>query len=296
MPEAAVVEPATSPAETPKESPKEAPKAAPKEAAADDWRSDLPEDLRKTAERFTSKADALRAIVALQKREGHVRVPGKDASEEEKAAYRKAIGIPDKPEAYEFPEAKDITDEIKASREAWGKRFHDLGIPKPAAKALMEMVTEDVEKHFSAQVEADKAFAKAQEEALRNEWKGPEFEKNKTLANRAFAEVANRAGLKIEDLTKIETKDGRFLLDRAEIVKLFSIIGREMDEGTLGPTLTESERETLGDQIRDVRKQIADAQSDGDSRRANQLYQKEQNLIAKTKGNKPIIGSQGRIA
>jgi hypothetical protein len=299
MPEAAVVEPATSPAETPKESPKEAPKAAPKEAAADDWGPDLPEDLRKTAERFTSKADALRAIVALQKREGHVRVPGKNATEEEISAYRKAVGIPEKAEEYEFsdlPEGQDLNDEIKTSRQEWGKRFHELSIPKESAKALSKMVSDDQQKYLAAQVEADKAFAKAQEEALRNEWKGPEFEKNKTLANRAFAEVANRAGLKIEDLTKIETKDGRFLLDRAEIVKLFSIIGREMDEGTLGPTLTESERETLGDQIRDVRKQIADAQSDGDSRRANQLYQKEQNLIAKTKGNKPIIGSQGRIA
>ena len=54
-----------------------------------DWRSDLPEDLRKTAERFASKADAVRAIESFRKRESQVRVPGKDATDDEKAAYRK---------------------------------------------------------------------------------------------------------------------------------------------------------------------------------------------------------------
>ena len=267
-------------------------------AKADDWRSDLPEDLRKTAERFASKADVVRAVESFRKRESQVRVPGKNATEEEISAYRKAVGVPEKAEEYEFsdlPEGQDLNDEIKTSRQEWGKRFHELGIPKESAKALSKMVGDDQQKYLAAQVETDKAFAKAQEEALRAEWKGEEFEKNKTLANRAFKEVAERAGLNLNDLRKIETKDGRFLMDRAEVVKLFSIIGREMSEGSLGPALTEGERETVHEEIRDVRKQISEAQSQGDSKRANQLYRKEQALIAKEKGNKPIVGSAGRM-
>lgn len=267
------------------------------DAKTDDWRSDLPEDLRKTAERFNSKADAVRAIESFRKRESQVRVPGKNATEEEIAAYRKAVGIPEKPEGYEFgdlQDGKDLTDDIKASRKEWGKRFHDLGIPKDAAKALSKMVSDDQQKYLAAQVEADKEFSKAQEDALRGEWKG-DFDKNKTLANRAFKEVAERAGLSLDDLRKIETKDGRFLMDRAEVVKLFSIIGREMAEGSLGPSLTDGERENLEDQIRDTRKQISEAQGEGDSKRANRLYQKEQALIAKTKGNRPVVGSAGRM-
>lgn len=265
---------------------------------ADDWRSDLPEDLKKPAERFASKADAVRAIVAFQKRDGQIRVPGKNATDEEKAAYRKAIGIPEKADGYEFPELAEgqLTDEIKASRSEWSKRFFDLGVPKDMANALIKMVSEDGEKHLKAQIDADKAFAKKQQEILKSEWKGDDYDKNIILANRAFSEIANRAGISVDALKTIETKDGRFLMDRAEMLKLFSVIGREMAEGTLGPALSEDERETLDDQIRDVRKQINEAQTNKDSKLANLLYKKEQALIAKSKGSKPIVGSQGRAA
>lgn len=263
-----------------------------------DWREDLPDDLKETAKRFTSKADAIRAIQDLRKRESQVRVPGKNATPEEVAAYRKAVGIPEKPEEYEFPKLKDeeLTDEVKESRAAWSKRFHDLGVPKTTAKALIDSLAEESAKLQEAQVKADKSFAEAQENALRSEWKGDEYDRNKALANRAFAEVANRAGLTLDALTKIETKDGRFLMDRAEVVRMFAAIGREMAEGSIGPTLTEGEKETLDDQIRAVREQVQEAQSNGDSKRANMLYQREQALIAKRQGNKPVVGSRGRAA
>ncbi|HKZ39491.1 MAG TPA: hypothetical protein VJ044_00935 [Candidatus Hodarchaeales archaeon] len=260
-----------------------------------DWRSDLPEDLRKTAERFASKADAVRAIESFRKRESQVRVPGKDATDDEKAAYRKAVGIPDKAELYEFSEIKgqELTDEIKTSRQVWSKRFHELGIPKDTAKNLSKMVNEDALKYQTSQIEADKTFAISQEEALKSEWKD-DFDKNKTFANRAFMQMATRAGLNMEDLSKIETKDGRFLMDRAEMLRIFSVIGREMSEGTLGPALSEDERETVADEVRDIRKQISEAQESGNSKRANQLYQKEQKILSKM-GNKSIVGVDGRM-
>ena len=264
--------------------------------APTDWREGIPDDLKPVAERFTSREDAIRAIQAFQKREGQVRVPGKDATDAEKAAYRKAIGIPDKVEEYEFPvlSKEEMTDEIKASRQEWGKRFHELGVPKAMAKQLVEHLSQDVAKQIQAQIEGDKQFAKTQEDALRAEWKGADFDKNHTLANRAFADLAQRNGLDVEALRKIETKDGRFLMDRAEIVRIFAGIGREMAEGTLGPTLTAAESETLDGQIREVRGQIAEAQANGDSKRSNMLYQREQALIAKQKGNKLVVGAGGR--
>lgn len=270
----------------------------PPKAETKDWREGLDEDLRKTADRFNSPQDALRAIQALQKREGQVRVPGKDATDEERAAYRKAVGIPDSPDGYEFPEVpkEQITDEVKASRAAWGQRFHENGVPKETAKALIAAVHEDAQKAEAAIAEADQQFAKQQEEALRAEWKGEAYDQNRTLANRAFAQMAERAGLKVEDLGKIETKDGRLLMDRSEIVKMFATVGREMQEGTLGPSLSATEVETIDEQIRDLRSQISDAQSKGDSKRANQLYQREQALIAKKEGRAPVVGAQGRAA
>lgn len=263
-----------------------------------DWTADLPDDLKETGKRFTSKADAVRAINDFRKRESQVRVPGKNASPEEVATYRKAIGIPEKPEEYEFhnlPEGLELTDQVKESRAEWSKRFQALGIPKEAAKELSKLANEDSLRELAAQKKADEEFVASQEAALRSEWKGEEYDRNKTLANRAFSELASRTGLKLDELTKIETKDGRFLMDRAEIVKMFAAIGREMSEGSLGPTLTETEKDTVDDQIRGVRQQVAEAQSVGDSKRANKLYQQEQALIAKRGGNQQIVGVRGRM-
>lgn len=263
-----------------------------------DWTADLPDDLKETGKRFTSKADAVRAINDFRKRESQVRVPGKNATPEEIATYHKAIGIPEKPEEYEFsalPEGLELTEELKASRLEWAKKFQSLGIPKEAAKELSKLANEETLLELKAEKEADETFVKQQEAALRNEWKGEEYDRNKTLANRAFTELASRTGLKLEDLTKIETKDGRFLMDRAEIVRMFAAIGREMSEGSLGPTLTESEKDTVDDQISGVREQVAEAQASGDTKRANKLYQQEQALIAKRTGSKPIVGSRGRM-
>lgn len=265
-----------------------------------DWRAEIKDDdAKKFAESSTDVNHLVKRALDMRSKLSNAIVrPSKNATPEEVASYRKALGIPEKPDDYEFPELskEQLTDEVKASRAEWAKRFHELGIPKEAAKTLTNLVNADAEKFMQSQVEADKVFAKKQEEALRQEWKGEDYDKNKTLANRAFTEIANRAGLKLDDLTKIETKDGRFLMDRAEMVKLFAVLGREMAEGNLGPALSEAEADTLDDQIRDIRKQQSEAQSSGDSKRANLLYQREQALIAKRQGNKPIVGAQGRAA
>lgn len=264
-----------------------------------DWRDGLSEDLKKTADRFTSRDEAVRALESFRKRESQVRVPGKDPTEEEVSAYRKAIGIPEKAEDYEFPqlpEGQELTDGVKAEREEWSKLLHTEGISNKQAAALFKQAGEIDKREKASQIEADKDFAKTSEEELRSEWKGDDYDKNTTLANRAYAEIANRAGLSSEELGKIETKDGRLLMDRPEMLKIFAVIGREMSEGTLGPALSETERDTVDDTIRDVQKQIDEAQGAQDSKRANKLYQKKMALIEKRDGNQPIVGANGRAA
>lgn len=265
-----------------------------------DWREQIKDDdAKKFAESSTDVTHLVKRALDMRTKLSNAIVrPGKNASPEEVSAYRKALGIPEKHEEYEFPEvpADKLTPEVKEARAAWSKRFHDLQIPKEVAKNLLQMVGEDSAKHLEDQVKADKAYADKSEAALRSEWKGDEFDKNKNMADRAFKELASRAGLPVDALTKLETKDGRFLMDRPELVKLFAVVGREMAEGTMGPTLTESEAETIDGQIKDIRTKQAEAQASGDSKLANTLYQKEQALIARRSGSKPIVGAQGRAA
>lgn len=264
----------------------------PLEAEPKDWREGLPEDLKKTADRFTSPEDALRSIEDFRKRDSQVRVPGKDATDDEKVAYNKAIGVPENAEGYEFKlmEGEESTPEIEASNKLWGERLHGLHIPVESANELVKFLQEDVAAAHQVEKDADKEFAKKTEDDLKSEWKGDDYDINIKVADKALTEVANRIGVPLENYTNKELKGGRYLMDDPDMVRFIAYIGREMSEGTLGPTLTDSERETVEDQLSDIRKQITEAQSVGDTKKANRLFQKEQDLIAKMDGDKKIVG------
>lgn len=258
-----------------------------------EWRDAITDkEARKQADRFNSLDDVFKSLADFRKRENQARVPGKDADEKEVAAFRKALEIPETPEGYEFPvqEGEELTDEQKASHEAWAKKFHDLNVPAPVAKTLMEELGKDLAALQEAQVEADNKFAQESEEALKKEW-GGDYDKNKAHANRAVAEIL---GDNLEDARKLETKDGKFIFDHPIMVKAMAKIGREMSEGGFD-AMTDSERETAEEELRGLRDQITEAQGKGETKRANELYQKEQALIAKVKGNQSIVGA-GRAA
>lgn len=262
----------------------------------EDWRKDLPDDVKEDAKRHDSVASLIRSNQTFRKRESQVRVPGKNASDEEVASYRKAIGVPETAELYQFPslpEGIQETEQLKQSRSEWAGRFLDLDIPVEKAKALSEFVSQDEMKIMTAQVDADKTFVNQEEDALKNEW-GSDFDKNKALANRAFSDIAERSGVSIDELTKIELKDGRFLMDRADMSRMFSLIGREMGEGSLG-ALSSDDRDTVHDEINEVRKQIQTAQAEGDSNKANVLFQKEQSLISRITKKETIVGNGRNI-
>lgn len=254
-----------------------------------DWREMIEdEEGKKFAKDSSDINHFVKRAVDLRKQVSNAIIkPGKDATPEQVKAYHKALGIPESPDEYEFPELPEdqLTDEVKSARKTWAENFHKMGAPKEVAKGMVNMLAEDMRTSQEAQIKADKEFAKKQEEHLKDIWKD-DYDQNKTLANRAFKEIADRAGVKLDELKNIETKDGRFLMDNASLLRVFAAIGREMSEGTLGPVLSESEKDTIEEEITSLRKQIAEAQSSGESKKANKLYQKEQALIAKMKGDK----------
>lgn len=245
------------------------------------------ENLRKVGERFNSQDEALRAIANFQKREGQVRVPGKDAGEDEVAAFHKAIGVPDEADAYEFPELPEeqMTDDVKAFRSEWAKTFHELKVPADQAKALAAKFHEQQVAAQEALVAADKQYADEQVAGLKKEW-GGDYERNAEMANRALAHVANEAGVDVNDLKTIEMKDGRFLLDNAAILKLFAKVGSNMREGDLGTSLDSAGRDSLDQQIKEAHEKSDAAMAKNDHKEADRWYAIEQELIAKRDGNR----------
>lgn len=263
-----------------------------------DWRAAIADEkLRERANRFNSLDDVLKNNVDLLSERDRLRNtgifrPGDEASDEDVAAYRKAMGIPDSPEGYEFPQGDDITDEQKASQEAWSKHFHELGISGTQAKSLIEAVQRGAEEAQQRQIEADRELAEQTTAALKKEW-GADFDHNKELANRAAEKMF---GEDFEDIRSLETKDGRFILDDARLLRALARYGREMAADNPSDMMDDTQRETVQDEIDNLRTQIHEAVARGDSRKANSLSERQRELIAKMQGSRPVVGAEGRAA
>lgn len=262
----------------------------------DNWRSPITDKAaRKVADRFTTLDDMAKGIVDLQKRDGQIRVPGKKSSDEDRAAYNKAIGVPETAEGYEFasPEGHEPTEADKAFQASAAEIFHKFDVPADTAKGLNEWYNEMGAALAAEQVKEDKAYAKATEKALKAEWPGEEYPRNKEYADRAAVKIF---GGDLEDVKMIEDKTGRYVLDHPAFVKALASVGREMSEGRLGGVMSESEQGAAQTKISDLEKRIETAQNDGDDGLANKLYQEQQDLYRTLHGSALVVGSEGRSA
>lgn len=259
-----------------------------------EWRGSIEDpSLRKIADRFLTVGDMAKAVSDLRKREStSIRLPGKDAGEDEVAAYRKALGVPDKVEGYELsvPEDREPTDADKAFQASAAKVFHENNVSADTARALNAWWNELVAETEAAQVDADKQYADETEAALRREWPGKEFERNKAYANAAAKRMF---GDDLDDVRELTTKDGRLVLDHPVLIRALAGIGREMSEGGLGP-MGEGDRDDVQSQIDELQEKIDKAQSRNDRAAAQKFYLQQQEIYEKLYGRQPIVGSAGR--
>jgi hypothetical protein len=265
-----------------------------------DWRAMVTDPtLQEHAKRFNSLDDLVKGNVELRSDRDKLKStaiikPGKDAKPEDVAAYRKAMGVPEKPEDYKFEVAEGVepTETDKAFQSTMAKIFHDAGISSEAAAALNKGWNTFVAAQAKATKEADEAFAKDAETQLRKEW-GNDFDRNTEFAKRALKQLAGDGA---DDLLNLETKAGRFLLDDPRMLKVFAQVGREMGEGSLGSVVSDNDRTGIQAEIDTLQSQKFEAMQKGDSQKANELDQKQAALYAKLNGNRPIVGTQGRAA
>lgn len=281
--------------ETAPETTPEAIETAPEvtEEAPVNWRETISDpDLRKVAERFNSPTDAVKSIVDLRKRESTPRLPGKDATDEDKAAFRKAWGVPESAEGYKFemPEGVESNDADKAFQEVMGQTFHDADISTTQAEKLSKTYNEIVTKVKAEIIKADEDFVKETEAALKHEW-GDDYDRNKTLANRAAAEIL---GSDLEVASHLELKGDRFLLDHPIMVKAFAEVGKEMSEGRIGPRINETERTSLTQQADDLQQKKMAALDKGDSDQAAKYDREQAAIYDRLHGSEPIVGSEMR--
>lgn len=151
------------------------------------------DELRPTLGKFKSLHDLGKSYLEAQRtisqrQEGMVKVPGQEATPDEIAAFRRAIGAPEAPDGYKLdgiklPEGIELQDDLLTPFREFALKE---GIPAATFAKLIEFHA-DFESRKLAEVNAQfEDMQKSGADELRKEW-GPRFEQRSMLANRAAA-------------------------------------------------------------------------------------------------------------
>jgi hypothetical protein len=230
-----VAEPAAKEAPTPAE-------LAEKDTFAwpEDWRDRLSggdDKLKNLLNRYTAPDAFAKAFKELRAAYDS-RKPVKDeaaelpenATEEQLAAYRKAKGIPDKPEDYEFevPEGKELSDSEYEILMDFAKSMHENNMPGDTVKKISSWFLEYED--IVAQKNADRAYQARMdtEEKLRAEW-GGDYKANVNLMSNVLQEhLGSSAG----DFLSQPLMDGSRLGDNETFIRLMADLSRQVGGST----------------------------------------------------------------
>lgn len=260
--------------------------AAGEEPELGNWRDLVTDEkLRSSIDKYNSLEDMIKAHNHLGgELRNRVRYPDAGASEEEIAAYREAVGVPDTPQDYVMPDVEDYeyTEMDEVELEQWAEWAYDNNIPQGA---FMDLVRSRVEDKMATDREHQKILEAQQERAeheLREEW-GNDYDANIEFAARAAHAYGGEEF--VEALESIETDDGVLLGDMPEIVKFLSAIGRAAGEHDPSMITTPGERMSVNDEIQ----QIMDSNPPGSPGYSSpRVQQRLQELYTALEGNNYI--------
>jgi hypothetical protein len=154
-------------------------------ASAPDWRAELAGDdakLRERLNRFATPADLARSYRSLELKlsSGEYRRPlPENASDEEKAAWRKEQGIPDKADGYEvkLPDGLVLSEGDQPVVDLFRQFAHERNYTPQQFNDALTWYYETQDALASQREDADAAFKLEAEDALRKEY-GADFRRN----------------------------------------------------------------------------------------------------------------------
>ena len=171
---------------------------------------------------------------------GLLKVPGKDAGEEEVAQFRAALGVPEKPEDYaeglELENGAVIGDADKPMVEEVFKVLHGAGAPKDVSHALVNWYFNNQEQQAASLDESDDTFQRESIASLKEEW-GASFNRRRNAIASLFATAPGGPKLQTEDGSPTlyarimggRTSDGKMIGDDPDLVRWFSGLAHEVN-------------------------------------------------------------------
>lgn len=173
-----------------------------------------------------------------------IRVPGKDAPQEEVDAFLNKLGRPDTPDKYEFAVPESLPEHLPYDAERateFKSLAHKLGLTAKQAAAIHDWATERAVGDFNGQQAATEQrnaeIAKGETQKLEKLWgplKGETARANLTFADRALTEAGGQEAVEEFKRVGLIGGDDKVILS-APIATLFANIGRALykEDGVL---------------------------------------------------------------
>lgn len=227
------------------------PKREPTPAWMEDWRKAAAEHIAagdrkaferelKRAGRFTDPTSVYAAFRELESkfdRGGLTKIPGADATEEEKTAFRKAMGYPEKPDEFisnlKLANNAVLGDMDKPVAERFAGALHKANSPQEAMNLLADQYLVIQEEQMAALDEQDDSHKTEFEAVLKDEF-GPSTKRIKNAIESLFATApggldANNPDSLYNRLFKGgRTADGRLILNDPDTFRWLASIAREV--------------------------------------------------------------------
>jgi len=213
------------------------PAAAPVAAPADwpdDWRTKIAatdEKLLKRLERFASPKALTDSYLALEQRikTGELKLAKlpDDATDEQKAEWRKAQGVPEKVDDYlaELPEGLVIGEEEKGLVEDFLKDMHGKDIPKKFVQEALAWNQKQKELQQDALFEANTQAKQLTEDTLRTEF-GNEYRANLNQVKALLSSAPDGAG---DLLMSAQTPEGVALFNNPGVIRWLVNLAKEIN-------------------------------------------------------------------
>ena len=195
------------------------------------WRAALPDDLKNhdMVKSYTKPGDLVQDYIKIKQEAGKLaRIPDEQATDEEKTSFFEKLGYP-KDGKYGFQKPEGIPDNAFDTEALSGfeKMAGDLRLTKSQAEGLYNWYNTYVGKKLQGVTSA----ASEAMESLKQEWAGDSFDKNVSIASRAFKEVcSSEVGTAFTEFINTREVDGLKLGNHPLFLKYFYELGKSVLE------------------------------------------------------------------
>lgn len=212
---------------------------------------------------------------------GLVKVPGKDAKPEERAAFNKALGVPDKPEDYfqhiTLDNGAVLGEADKPLATSFAASMHEAGAPPAVVNRALNWYFKGQEEAAAKLDQDDETFRIDSQRSLKEEF-GPAFDRYRAGVAALFADAPGGANPEGDSLfarlMSGRTADGRIIGNDPDVMRLLVGIARELHPTA---TATDQANGSMVDRLAEIRKFKTDNPDEYD--RDHKLQAEERELI-----------------